>query len=160
MRLLGHPNRARVPVRHKNDIALGQQRCTTFCDSSHAVGHSSSEIDCPCHLNRYVKRSCCDTCWIDRNWRGSCWTAVVLDVVFPRAPAATPVVMFIRVGAGVPRSLLLCEGKSLVALQRRAQATLNSRIGSLESIPWLHNMKNKDEDNFFWIETNIFLTQQ
>jgi hypothetical protein len=113
---LGHPNRACVPVRHRNDIALGRQRCTTFSDSSHAVGHSSSEIDCPCHLNRYVKRSCCDTCWINRNWRGSCWTAVVLVVVFPRVPAATPVVMFIRVGAGVPRSLLLCEGKSLVAL--------------------------------------------
>ncbi len=25
-------------------------------------------------------------------------------------------------------------------------------IGSLESIPWLHNMKNEDEDDFFWIE--------
>jgi hypothetical protein len=33
----------------------------------------------------------------------------------------------------------------------RAQATLATGIGSLESIPRLHNMKNKDED-FFWIE--------
>jgi hypothetical protein len=32
------------------------------------------------------------------------------------------------------------------------QATLASGIGSLESIPWLHNMKNEDEDNIFWIE--------
>ena len=34
-------------------------------------------------------------------------------------------------------------------LQIRAQATLDSGIGSLESIPGLHNMKNKDKDNFF-----------
>ena len=34
-------------------------------------------------------------------------------------------------------------------LQIRAQATLASGIGSLESIPRLHNMKNEDEDNFF-----------
>ena len=27
-----------------------------------------------------------------------------------------------------------------------------SGIGSLESIPRLHNMKNEDEDDFFWIE--------
>ncbi len=32
------------------------------------------------------------------------------------------------------------------------QATLASRIGSLESIPRLHNMKNEDKDNFFCIE--------
>jgi hypothetical protein len=32
------------------------------------------------------------------------------------------------------------------------QATLASGIGSLESIPRLHNMKNEDEDNFFWIK--------
>jgi hypothetical protein len=37
-------------------------------------------------------------------------------------------------------------------LQIRAQATLDSRIGSLESIPRLHNLKYEDEDNFFWIE--------
>ncbi len=41
-------------------------------------------------------------------------------------------------------------------LQIRAQATLSSGIGSLESIPRLHNMKNEDEDNFFWTEPNIF----
>jgi hypothetical protein len=35
---------------------------------------------------------------------------------------------------------------------KRAQATLASGIGSLESIPRLHNMKNEDEDNFFLIE--------
>ncbi len=40
-------------------------------------------------------------------------------------------------------------------LQIWAQATLASGIGSLEWIPQLHNMKNKDEDDFFWIETNI-----
>ncbi len=34
-----------------------------------------------------------------------------------------------------------------------------SGIGSLESIPWLHNMKNEDNDDFFLIETNIFLPQ-
>ncbi len=44
-------------------------------------------------------------------------------------------------------------------LQIRAQATLASGIGSLESIHRLHNMKNKDEDDIFWIETNIFLPQ-
>ncbi len=44
----------------------------------------------------------------------------------------------------------------LKRLQIRAQATLASRIGSLESIPRLHNMKNEDEDDFFWTETNIF----
>ncbi len=27
-----------------------------------------------------------------------------------------------------------------------------SGIGSLESIPWLHIMKNEDEDEFFWVE--------
>ena len=30
-----------------------------------------------------------------------------------------------------------------------ALATLASGIGSLESIPRLHNMKNEDEDDFF-----------
>jgi hypothetical protein len=40
----------------------------------------------------------------------------------------------------------------LKRLQIRAQATLASGIGSLESIPRLHNMKNEDEDDFFWIE--------
>jgi hypothetical protein len=44
-------------------------------------------------------------------------------------------------------------------LQIRAQATLASGIGSLESIPRLHNMKNEDEDDFFWIEANIFVPQ-
>jgi hypothetical protein len=34
-------------------------------------------------------------------------------------------------------------------LQIRAHATLASVIGSLELIPWLHNMKNEDEDDFF-----------
>ena len=29
---------------------------------------------------------------------------------------------------------------------------MDSRIGSLESIPWLHNMKNEDEDEFFGVE--------
>ncbi len=38
----------------------------------------------------------------------------------------------------------------LKRLQIRAQATLASGIGSLYSIPRLHNMKNKDEDNFFF----------
>jgi hypothetical protein len=33
-----------------------------------------------------------------------------------------------------------------------AQASLATGIGSLESIPRLHNMKNKDEEDFFWIE--------
>jgi hypothetical protein len=33
-----------------------------------------------------------------------------------------------------------------------AQATLVSGIGSLESIPRLHNMKNEDEDNFFLLK--------
>ncbi len=37
----------------------------------------------------------------------------------------------------------------LKRLQIRAQATLASRIGSLESIPRLHNMKKKDDDDFF-----------
>jgi hypothetical protein len=37
-------------------------------------------------------------------------------------------------------------------LQIGAQATLASGIGFLESIPWLHNMKNVDKDDFFWIE--------
>jgi hypothetical protein len=40
----------------------------------------------------------------------------------------------------------------LKCLQIRAQATLASGIGSLKSIPRLQNMKNKDEDNFFGIE--------
>ncbi len=40
----------------------------------------------------------------------------------------------------------------LKRLQIQPQATLASRIGSLESIPRLHNMKSEDEDNFFWIE--------
>jgi hypothetical protein len=44
------------------------------------------------------------------------------------------------------------------------QATLASGIGSLESIPRLHNMKNEDEDedNFFGLKrrkTNIFVPQ-
>ncbi len=47
----------------------------------------------------------------------------------------------------------------LKRLQIWVQATLASGTGSLESIPRLHNMKNKDEDNFFWIETNIFVPQ-
>ncbi len=47
----------------------------------------------------------------------------------------------------------------LKRLQIRAQATLASGIGSLESIHGLHNMKNKDEDDIFWIETNIFVPQ-
>jgi hypothetical protein len=38
----------------------------------------------------------------------------------------------------------------LKRLQIRAQATLTSVIGSLESIPRLHNMKNEDEDVFFY----------
>jgi hypothetical protein len=37
----------------------------------------------------------------------------------------------------------------LKRLQIWAQATLASGIGSLESIPRLHNMKNEDEDDFF-----------
>ncbi len=37
----------------------------------------------------------------------------------------------------------------LKRLQIRAQATLASGIGSLEWIPRLHNMKNEDEDDFF-----------
>ncbi len=37
----------------------------------------------------------------------------------------------------------------LKRLQIRAQATLASGIGSLESIPRLHNMKNEDKNNFF-----------
>jgi hypothetical protein len=36
---------------------------------------------------------------------------------------------------------------------------LASGIGSLELIPWLHNMKDEDEDNLFWIKTNIFVPQ-
>jgi hypothetical protein len=44
-------------------------------------------------------------------------------------------------------------------LQIWNQATLASGIGSLESIPRLHNMKNEDENDFFWIETNIFVPQ-
>jgi hypothetical protein len=47
----------------------------------------------------------------------------------------------------------------LKRLQIPAQATLASGIGSLESIPRLHNMKKEDEDDFFWIETNIFVPQ-
>ena len=47
----------------------------------------------------------------------------------------------------------------LKILQIRAQATLASGIGSLESIPRLHNMKNEDEDDFFWIKTNILVPQ-
>jgi len=47
----------------------------------------------------------------------------------------------------------------LKQLHIRAQATLASGIGSLESIPRLHNMKNNDEDEFFWIEMNIFVPQ-
>ncbi len=45
----------------------------------------------------------------------------------------------------------------LKRLQIQAQATLASGIGSLESILRLHNMKNEDEDNFFFIETNIIV---
>jgi hypothetical protein len=41
----------------------------------------------------------------------------------------------------------------------RAQATMASEFGSLESIPGLHNMKNKDKDDFFWIKTKIFVPQ-
>jgi hypothetical protein len=47
----------------------------------------------------------------------------------------------------------------LKRLQIRAQATLASGIGSLELIHGLHNMKNEDEDDIFWIETNIFVPQ-
>jgi hypothetical protein len=47
----------------------------------------------------------------------------------------------------------------LKRLQIGAQATLDSGIGSLESIPRLHNMKSEDEDDFFWIKTNIFVPQ-
>jgi hypothetical protein len=52
---------------------------------------------------------------------------------------------------GIDPGLLKC-------LQIQAQSTLASGIGSLESTPGLHNMKNKDEDDF-WIETNIFVPQ-
>ncbi len=34
-----------------------------------------------------------------------------------------------------------------------------SKIGFLESIPRLHNMKNEDVDDLFWIKTNIFVPQ-
>ncbi len=44
-------------------------------------------------------------------------------------------------------------------LQIRTQATLDSGIDFLESIPWLHNVKNEDEGHFFWIEMNIFVPQ-
>jgi hypothetical protein len=44
----------------------------------------------------------------------------------------------------------------LKRLQIRAQATLVSGIGSLESIPRLHNMKNEDEDNFFFVRNGIY----
>jgi hypothetical protein len=47
-------------------------------------------------------------------------------------------------------------------LQIRAKATLASGIGSLESIPWFHNMKNEDEDDFFGSKRrkmNIFVPQ-
>jgi hypothetical protein len=37
-------------------------------------------------------------------------------------------------------------------LQIRAQATFASGIGSLESIPRPPNMKNEEEDDYFWIE--------
>ncbi len=47
----------------------------------------------------------------------------------------------------------------LKRLQIRAQATLASGIGSLEMIPRLHNIENEDEDDFFFIETNIFVPQ-
>ncbi len=47
----------------------------------------------------------------------------------------------------------------LKCLQIRAQATLASGICSLESIPWFNNMKNEDEDDFYGIETNIFVPQ-
>jgi hypothetical protein len=47
----------------------------------------------------------------------------------------------------------------LKRLQIWAQTTLASGIGSLESIPRLHNLKNEDEDDFFGIETNIFVPQ-
>ncbi len=43
----------------------------------------------------------------------------------------------------------------LKRLQIRAQATLASRIGSLESISRLLNFKNEDEDNFF-LSTRIY----
>jgi hypothetical protein len=32
-------------------------------------------------------------------------------------------------------------------------------IGSLELIPRLHNIKNEDDDDYFWIERNIFVPQ-
>jgi hypothetical protein len=38
-------------------------------------------------------------------------------------------------------------------LQTWAQAILASGVCSLESIPWLHNMKNEDEDSFLGIKT-------
>jgi hypothetical protein len=37
-----------------------------------------------------------------------------------------------------------------------AQATFASGIGSLESIPWLHNLKNEDEDDFFFGSKRIY----
>ena len=49
----------------------------------------------------------------------------------------------------------LIPTRSLVpidCLKIPALATLASGIGSLESIPRLHNVKNEDEDDFFWIE--------
>jgi hypothetical protein len=51
------------------------------------------------------------------------------------------------IGSGI-RSLESIPGL-LKRLQIRAQDTLAIGIGSLESIPRLHNMKNEDEDNFF-----------
>ncbi len=44
-------------------------------------------------------------------------------------------------------------------LQLLAQATLYSGIGSLQSIPRLHNMKNEDEDKFFFLSKRIFIPQ-
>ncbi len=54
----------------------------------------------------------------------------------------------VSVFAGISGSLESIPGL-LKRLQIRAQATLASGIGFLESIPRLHNMKNEDEENFF-----------
>jgi hypothetical protein len=44
----------------------------------------------------------------------------------------------------------------LQRLRIRTQATLASEIGSLESIPRLHDMKNEEEDNFFFVSKRIY----
>ncbi len=50
--------------------------------------------------------------------------------------------------AGISGSLESIPGL-LKRFKIRAQATLARGIGSLESIPRLHNMKNEDEEDFF-----------